>query len=269
MRRIINLTYSAVFKTSYILLALAFGFVIAVHAHAATNTPVYDRSGFSYSTSGTSVIVSGLNETWSGDGTVNGSYKYTVSYYDGNHDADTAVAGNEYSECFNQTYSDGVPVDISETFSAPAGLYYNVRINSWDVPDCDDNTANIIEGVALDSGISFPDEYPDGYLSTIFTLTSGGGGGNNGFLGPTAPEDITNSLTAGVAATGTALWPLFVFVGIGIAFGIAWYLVEFTRQSIGSKTSKKSSGYEENYTPEQVRRITKKIEELGDRDTFS
>jgi hypothetical protein len=55
------------------------------------------------------------------------------------------------------------------------------------------------------------------------------------FLGSTTPADLLASVTSGVQSTGTSLWPLFSFVGIGVAFVIAGYVVAFIRKSIGGK----------------------------------
>lgn len=55
------------------------------------------------------------------------------------------------------------------------------------------------------------------------------------FLGSTTPADLLASVTSGVQTTGTSLWPLFTFVGIGVAFVIASYVVSFIRHSIGGK----------------------------------
>jgi len=55
------------------------------------------------------------------------------------------------------------------------------------------------------------------------------------FLGSTTPADLLASVTQGVQTTGTSLWPLFTFVGIGVAFVIASYVVAFIRHSIGGK----------------------------------
>lgn len=57
------------------------------------------------------------------------------------------------------------------------------------------------------------------------------------FLGSTTPADLLASVTTGVQSTGTSLWPLFSFVGIGVAFVIAGYVVAFIRKSIGGKKS--------------------------------
>jgi len=57
------------------------------------------------------------------------------------------------------------------------------------------------------------------------------------FLGTTTPGDLLASVTSGVQDTGTALWPLFSFVGIGLAFVIAGYVVSFIRKSVGGKKS--------------------------------
>lgn len=55
------------------------------------------------------------------------------------------------------------------------------------------------------------------------------------FLGSTTPADLLASVTTGVQDTGASLWPLFSFVGIGLAFVIAGYVVSFIRKSIGGK----------------------------------
>lgn len=55
------------------------------------------------------------------------------------------------------------------------------------------------------------------------------------FLGSTTPADLLASVTTGVQDTGASLWPLFAFVGIGIAFVIAGYVISFIRKSIGGK----------------------------------
>jgi len=58
------------------------------------------------------------------------------------------------------------------------------------------------------------------------------------FLGSTTPADLLASVTSGVTTTGTSLWPLFTFVGIGVAFVIAGYVVSFIRHSIGGRAKK-------------------------------
>jgi len=55
------------------------------------------------------------------------------------------------------------------------------------------------------------------------------------FLGSTTPGDLLASVTTGVQDTGSSLWPLFSFVGIGLAFVIAGYVVSFIRKSIGGR----------------------------------
>ncbi|MEK7499660.1 MAG: hypothetical protein AAB649_03570 [Patescibacteria group bacterium] len=55
------------------------------------------------------------------------------------------------------------------------------------------------------------------------------------FLGTTTPGDLLASVTSGVQDTGASLWPLFTFVGIGVAFVIAGYVVSFIRRSIGGR----------------------------------
>lgn len=57
------------------------------------------------------------------------------------------------------------------------------------------------------------------------------------FLGSTTPGDVLASVTTGVQDTGEALWPLLVFVGIGLAFVIGRYLIGFIRSSVGRNRS--------------------------------
>lgn len=57
------------------------------------------------------------------------------------------------------------------------------------------------------------------------------------FLGSTTPQDLLASVTTGVQDTGTSLWPLLVFVGIGLAFTIAGYVISLIRKSVGGKKS--------------------------------
>lgn len=55
------------------------------------------------------------------------------------------------------------------------------------------------------------------------------------FLGSTTPGELVASVTTGVQDTATAIWPLFVFVGIGLAFVIAGYVLSFIKKSVGNK----------------------------------
>lgn len=55
------------------------------------------------------------------------------------------------------------------------------------------------------------------------------------FLGSTTPAQLLASVTSGVQDTGAMLWPLFSFVGIGVAFVIAGYVVSFIKRSIGTR----------------------------------
>lgn len=55
------------------------------------------------------------------------------------------------------------------------------------------------------------------------------------FLGSTTPAQLLASVTSGVQTTGQALWPLFGFVGISLAFVIGGYVVSFIKKSVGTK----------------------------------
>jgi len=58
------------------------------------------------------------------------------------------------------------------------------------------------------------------------------------FLGTTTPGDLIASVTTGVQTTGTALWPLFGFVGISLAFVIGGMVISFIRKSVGGRTGR-------------------------------
>jgi hypothetical protein len=55
------------------------------------------------------------------------------------------------------------------------------------------------------------------------------------FLGTVTPADLLASVTSGVQYTGVALWPLFVFVGVPVAFVIAGYVLSFIKRSFGNR----------------------------------
>lgn len=55
------------------------------------------------------------------------------------------------------------------------------------------------------------------------------------FLGSTTPAALVASVTTGVQTTGASLWPLFAFVGIGLAFTIGGYVITFIRKSVGGR----------------------------------
>ncbi len=55
------------------------------------------------------------------------------------------------------------------------------------------------------------------------------------FLGTVTTSDIVASVTTGVQDTGESLWPLLVFVGIGLAFTIFGYVVSIIRKSVGGR----------------------------------
>jgi hypothetical protein len=56
------------------------------------------------------------------------------------------------------------------------------------------------------------------------------------FLGTTTPTDLLASVTSGVQDTGTALWPLFVFLGVPLAFVIGRYVVSLIKGMFGNRT---------------------------------
>jgi len=64
-------------------------------------------------------------------------------------------------------------------------------------------------------------------------------GSDNGFWGDVTTTDIRDSLQASVQSTGLSLWPLFAFVGIGLAFVIAGMLVMNIEKQTTATRSKK------------------------------
>lgn len=55
------------------------------------------------------------------------------------------------------------------------------------------------------------------------------------FLGTTTTGDLVASVAQGVQDTGASLWPLLIFVGVGVAFTIFGYVVSIIRKSIGGR----------------------------------
>ena len=66
------------------------------------------------------------------------------------------------------------------------------------------------------------------------------------------------SVTSGVQSTGTSLWPLLVFLGIGIAFVIAVFVVNFIRHALASR-----SGYYHMRGPGDNHLVRDKDQALG------
>lgn len=55
------------------------------------------------------------------------------------------------------------------------------------------------------------------------------------FLGSTTPQDLLASVTTGVQDTGASLWPLFVFLGIPLAFVIGRYVITMIKGMFGNR----------------------------------
>jgi len=51
-------------------------------------------------------------------------------------------------------------------------------------------------------------------------------------FGSTTPATLVASVGSGVITTGTSIWPLLAFVGVGIAFVIVWLILDFIWYSI-------------------------------------
>jgi len=55
------------------------------------------------------------------------------------------------------------------------------------------------------------------------------------FLGTTTPADLLASVASGVQTTGQSLWPLFVFLGVPLAFVIGRYVVSMIKGMFGNR----------------------------------
>jgi len=64
-------------------------------------------------------------------------------------------------------------------------------------------------------------------------------GGDNGMWGSIEVSENLANVASGVQETGASLWPLFAFVGIGLAFVIAGMLVSNIRNSTNISSNKK------------------------------
>jgi len=80
------------------------------------------------------------------------------------------------------------------------------------------------------------------WSETVFTLNEyvAPGGGGGGTFTPltfsllpttTEPTDLIASVAGGVQTTGKAIWPMFAFVGVSLAFVIALQVVVFIKRS--------------------------------------
>jgi len=56
------------------------------------------------------------------------------------------------------------------------------------------------------------------------------------FLGSTTPANLFDWVSAGTIATAYVLWGLFALVGVGIAFVIAGWVVDFIRHAIAARS---------------------------------
>ena len=55
-------------------------------------------------------------------------------------------------------------------------------------------------------------------------------------FGSTTPDMILASVRRGVQISGAPIWPLFVFVGVPIAFVIGTMLVDFIQKSVADRS---------------------------------
>jgi hypothetical protein len=67
------------------------------------------------------------------------------------------------------------------------------------------------------------------------------------FFGSFTPGQLLASVTSGVQQTGNLIWPLFVFVGLLVAFYIAERVGDFIRNSVGGTKKSYRVGTEDEY----------------------
>lgn len=130
-----------------------------------------------------------------------------------------------------------------ETYTnLPVDDYRFVMLIGWEnIGDCGDVNLSTWES-GWTSGPN-PLEGGTGSFDVAFSVVAGSSnatwGSNNGFWGDVTTSDIKDSLQASVQATGFNIWPLFAFVGVALAFGIAGLVVYQIRQSVAVNTGNK------------------------------
>lgn len=147
---------------------------------------------------------------------------------------------------FNNWTIDNITSWMSEV--SPLGNYKVYYIDEpTEYPTCItfDGSTNDLSQCLID--------FPAMSLVATLTVSENGGvssnttwGSNNGFWGETTPLQIIGGMEASVQETGMNLWPLLVFVGIGLAFSIGGMLVINIKQNagVGSKETINPKGEE-------------------------
>jgi hypothetical protein len=54
-------------------------------------------------------------------------------------------------------------------------------------------------------------------------------------LGSTTPADLLASVASGVSTTGASIWPLFVLIGVPLAFVVYRFVVGAAKHTVGGK----------------------------------
>ena len=54
-------------------------------------------------------------------------------------------------------------------------------------------------------------------------------------LGTTTPSDLLASVASGVSTTGAQIWPLFVLIGVPLAFVVYRFIVGAVKHTVGGK----------------------------------
>lgn len=84
--------------------------------------------------------------------------------------------------------------------------------------------------------------------------------GDNGIWGgDVSTQDVKDTLSASVQATGTNLWPMLVFIGVAIAFTIFGYVVLSIQRSNRPKIARKRS---KTFDPVQFNRKADELQEF-------
>jgi len=54
-------------------------------------------------------------------------------------------------------------------------------------------------------------------------------------LGSTTPASLLASVASGVQTTGTDIWPLFILIGVPLAFVVYRFIVGAVKHTVGGK----------------------------------
>ena len=152
---------------------------------------------------------------------------------------------------------------------------------------CDDKSEVFTDGVIVvqetattwsvnQTGSYTLESYDAGGTVTLESFTfdvvpaTGGGGGGGGSTPLTITlvstsssflDKVSTPLIASVQETGASIWPLFVFVGVSLAFVIALQMIVFTKRAVGvnkrtlegtGRSRRRKNAYDDPMHPDHV-----------------